>query len=367
MFERICEKLPVSRRRFLKDTESLKQEIISTQDMLHKVSDQLDRITENEKCLAEKMAEDRRYFQETVVNSTEPLAIAIEKGLTNLEKQDRTLIHRRGDRLEMALARLTAKSEISFDVALAEHCNLNCYGCNHFSNITEEKYADYDELDRDFARIAELFGNRVRDVHLLGGEPLLNTHIADFIYLTRARFPEATVDLLTNAILLPQMEKKFWTACRECNVKVRITKYPIKIDFDKIEHIACAEKVKLEYFDHTGEVVKTSDKYTLDITGSQNGNRAFMLCFMANRCTYYTHGRLYPCPVAGNIFAFNKKFNTNLVESTGDYIDIYKAKSSEEIMAFLSKPIPFCRYCDIDGRCHNIEWHVSSKTIDEWT
>jgi hypothetical protein len=64
---------------------------------------------------------------------------------------------------------------------------------------------------------------------------------------------------------------------------------------------------------------------------------------------------------------FNKYFNQNLVVSDADSINIYAAKSMDQIFDFLCKPVPFCRYCDWK-RCETqIPWHTSIKQISEWT
>ena len=39
----------------------------------------------------------------------------------------------------------------------------------------------------------------------------------------------------------------------------------------------------------------------------------------------------------------------------------------EEVLNFISKPINFCKYCDIKNRTFNHEWKQSKKDIKEWT
>ena len=50
-----------------------------------------------------------------------------------------------------------------------------------------------------------------------------------------------------------------------------------------------------------------------------------------------------------------------------DYIDIFKAKNKDEILEFMSKPIPFCRFCDVLRRKPGYKWETSEKDISEWT
>jgi hypothetical protein len=53
--------------------------------------------------------------------------------------------------------------------------------------------------------------------------------------------------------------------------------------------------------------------------------------------------------------------------SDRDSIDIYKAQSAQEIFEFLSKPIPFCKFCYVEKRSFGHKWERSQKDIREWT
>jgi hypothetical protein len=46
----------------------------------------------------------------------------------------------------------------SIEFHLAEHCNLNCAGCDHFSPLAAEEYASLETVKKDMARLAELTG-----------------------------------------------------------------------------------------------------------------------------------------------------------------------------------------------------------------
>ena len=54
------------------------------------------------------------------------------------------------------------------------HCNLNCKGCSHFSNIQKKEFADLATFEKDISMLKKLF-SEIRLINLLGGEPLLLT------------------------------------------------------------------------------------------------------------------------------------------------------------------------------------------------
>ena len=86
---------------------------------------------------------------------------------------------------------------------LADHCNLNCRGCAHMSNIAEPHLADLDQYIKDIARLRDLFWGIDR-IRLMGGEPLLNDQLPEFIKVTREFFPDTDMHVVTNGLLLTQ-------------------------------------------------------------------------------------------------------------------------------------------------------------------
>lgn len=290
---------------------------------------------------------------------------AIQKIEQN-EKNILRVMHRRSDRLEEIDNRYTPRSDISFEVALAEHCNLRCAGCDHFSPIAEPEFADIKEFERDFSRLSELFNGQAQEIHLLGGEPLLNPDIVLFLQVARKSFPQAIIDITTNGLLLKQMSEEFWTVCRDNKIVIRPTKYPVNLDYDALETLAAEHNVEYQYFGNTNTTIKTLNKYPLDINGLQDARRSFRLCHRANNCIYLQHGRLYTCTVAPTIRHLNKKFGLNLIERSEDSIDIYSAKSAREILEFLAKPIPFCRYCMPEKVQNGLVWRQSEGKLSEW-
>jgi len=96
-----------------------------------------------------------------------------------------------------------------FEVQLADHCNLNCASCSHFSPIADEHFLDVDTYKKDCARFAELAGKYVRRIHLMGGEPLLHKNIVDIIEITRSNFKKSIIIIVTNGILLDRMGGNF--------------------------------------------------------------------------------------------------------------------------------------------------------------
>ncbi|WP_020003378.1 radical SAM protein [Brachyspira innocens] len=264
------------------------------------------------------------------------------------------------------IRKLTPQGYIDFiDIDIVRHCNLNCYSCNHFSQLAKQEYYNIEIFENDIKRLYELSNGLIKKFHILGGEPLLNKNCKDYFYLVRKYFKNSSIWLITNGILLPKQDESFWLSCQENNVEIHPTKYPIKIDWDNIKRICSNYNVILSFFNDEN-VLKESVKTILNLDGTSNIFDNFTNCYLANNCLNLSDGKLFTCGLPANINAFNSYFSMNIKVTEHDYIDIYKAKDYNEILQFLAKPMPFCRYCDIT-KWHGIgRWETSKRNIEEY-
>ena len=252
-------------------------------------------------------------------------------------------------------------------IHLTDHCNLNCRGCNNFSPLAPEVFADIATVERDLKRISALCEERVTEIQLLGGEPLLHEKVIDFLSITRTYFPNTPIKLVSNGVLLSRQKDDFWESCRKNDIEIVVTKYPVKINYKTCEQIVRSQNVKFSFYGSTEDVEKSMQCMPLDLSGKQNARDSFLRCSAANHCIALDNGKLYTCTTIPYIKYFNKTFNKNLEVSERDYLDIYKAESFDEIMNFLSTPAPFCRYCNQKGIIWDVGFGISKKNIEEWT
>lgn len=265
-----------------------------------------------------------------------------------------------------------------FEIHLTDHCNLNCYSCNHFSPLAEKSFLDLKEFISDFKKMSELTAGHVDIISLMGGEPLLHPQINKFINTARYYFPNSNIQIVTNGLLLHNMDDNFWEHCKKNNIWLSCTEYPLNIKWDIIRTKAKQYGVNVFFLSEDGmhelqtykpctKDNKNSWYYPLDLDGKQNIIKNFQNCKEANSCIHLRHGKLYTCCVAPNICHFNTYFNKNIPLDTNDGINIYKAKNLREILDFLSKPIQFCKYCNVKKRKLNLPWKKSDKSIKEYT
>ena len=271
------------------------------------------------------------------------------------------------DRIIELKLRTSPRTMLDFEVQLVDHCNLNCKGCSHFSPIAAKRILDPTEYEKDIKRLSFLANGEAGVIRLMGGEPLLHPKIIEFLKLTRKSFKNATIDLDTNGLLALSMKDSFYEAMHDNDINLVITKYPIGLDYNKIREKCRKFDVNFEFFDNEKKSKnRLFNKLTLFTQRRGICEKNFYNCYLANCCHTLRHGKMYTCSTIPYIDIFNKKFNKKLIVSSNDYIDIYKVNSIEEILDFFSHPVPFCSYCDVNGRKYGLKWEKSNQEISEW-
>ena len=184
--------------------------------------------------------------------------------------------------------------------------------------------------------------------------------VTKILVMARKIFPSTRFILITNGLLLPKMQDDFFDTN---NVEVHITKYPVNFDYDTA--IAMCKNKNINTFVFLNSPRNYMTRYRYDLDGNQNADTSFSNCRLSNDCLKLRKGRIYTCASACHIEHFNNYFNTDLTLSDEDSIDIYKAKSKEEILEFVSNPIKLCKHC-ITKDLPRSEWHVAKRDISEY-
>lgn len=297
--------------------------------------------------------------------------LALFSGVTFLA-MDKYMESTNSDKIQLESPYVALPYVGHIEIHLVEHCNLNCKYCSHFGSIAEKKFYDIQKFEKDVARLAYVTKGRIKEIQLLGGEPLLHPDLAQFFYITRSYFPNSHIDILTNGILLNTMKNEFWQACNYNNIYIVPSLYPIKRDWKPIFDKANKYNVKIATDGNSEELninnihARCFDcfyKLKIDPKGRNNYITRFKECNY--HVTNFINGKVYQCFVASNIKHFNKRFKQNIPITDKDYINIYKTDNIQELLDFLGKPTPFCKYCGAFE--FNKPWQVGNQDISEWT
>lgn len=237
---------------------------------------------------------------------------------------------------------------------LADHCNLNCKGCAHFSNLVPEPvFGDKAQFEKDLAQLSTFFSH-LHKIFLLGGEPLLNEDLKEYISIAKKYFPKTDIIIVTNGILVLSMKDELLTYIKENNVEISISNY-ICLDEEKI--INFLKKYNIVPVIRSGKEFFSKH---INLEGNSNPSKEFYRC-VRSQCTYLGKGKIAACCQPLVVHYFNEYFNEHIIED--EAIDLYEeGLNGWELVRRLFTPMESCRYCT-----ENIpyEWEVTKAPFDK--
>ncbi|WP_270357068.1 radical SAM protein [Adlercreutzia equolifaciens] len=254
------------------------------------------------------------------------------------------------------------------DYHLVDHCNLNCRCCSTYSPIAPEKFADLETFRVDLERLHDILGDKVLRLHLLGGEPLLHPDVESFMRVAREVFPIARIDVTTNGLMVAKMSDSFWNTMASCDIELKYTHYPVGVNYDALVARA-KEHAVFAYSAGEGEI-KCFRRIPLNPKGASNVHQTYLRCPYVD-CPQLREGLLYRCPASAYADILNEAMRADgrsecFRRFPMDYLDLSESLTEVDVFEFLSRPIPFCQYCDMAKIDNSIPWGGSSRSISEW-
>lgn len=241
---------------------------------------------------------------------------------------------------------------------VADHCNLNCKYCTHYSPlVSEEVFANPEALKADLLELKKYIKD-IGIIRILGGEPLLNPALSIFIEITRQIYPGTVITVVTNGLLLDKMSEELMEAMRINKAFFSISYYPpLEHKISEIKQFLVEHKIPFALSEKIESFNKTQ---SMEINPDPD---FFYHCFQAS-CTCIHQGKLAPCYAPFTTKYFNDAYDQKLPLNEG--IEIYDDDLSlAEIKMRLLVPMERCKYC-IDGEA--CKWEVIGKKskIQDW-
>ena len=234
---------------------------------------------------------------------------------------------------------LSAKFLPYLEFHVADHCNLNCKACEHYSGLVKEpRFTDLKSFTRDLERLHE-FIDDIGFIRILGGEPLLNPEINEYIKLSRRLYSQTIIHVVTNGILLPKMPEDFFETLRRCNAAITISFYP------PLESKMLAIKKLLEKNRVPFAISPLNKTFTVKQTlqPHDQATEIFLQCVQAN-CHNVYDGKIAACFLPFTTKYFNAYYEKDLPEDGA--LDLYDSDlTTEKLKAHLLMPFERCRYC----------------------
>lgn len=271
-------------------------------------------------------------------------------------------------------------------------CNLTCKNCNRFNDYRfsgTQKWSDYESCYEQWAQHV-----RLQKVTILGGEPLLNPTILDWIDGIN-RIWKKTVQVLTNGTRLNQVPGLYDRMLRSPDPNTPWVRNWIGASlhnpndreklFDEIKKFL---KGTISYYhkddpqnidncmtwgathafrDSNGVAIPVweyTDFYQAAVHRNPAGNltlynndpeTAHNQCGFAKfKCYHFIKGKLYKCGPVALFPEFDQQFNLDITQEDRQLINSYHPLSVEEFsirgkqfLDELDLPIPQCKFCPV--------------------
>lgn len=241
---------------------------------------------------------------------------------------------------------------------VADHCNLNCKYCTHYSPlVTEPVFSDYEQFTSDLRQLKKYIPD-IGIIRILGGEPLLNPDLGKFIAFTRALYPASIITVVTNGLLVQQMSDDLLALMRDKMAFIHISFYPpLQEKIEEIKRFLYEQRIPYTITEMTAKFNKTQ-------TLTPNDDEDFFYsCFQAS-CTCLQNGKLAPCYAPFTTKYFNAAFSKELPTDEG--IDLYDDELTLiQLKTALLNPMQRCQYC-VSGDPY--PWEIVGKhsVLEDW-
>lgn len=251
----------------------------------------------------------------------------------------------------------------SLEYHIADHCNLNCAGCSHFSPLAKPWLVDLKDFEKEWEKVVDS-GLKIKRIRLLGGEPLLHPDLGSMVKYVRYLFPTSDINVVTNGILLGKRKAELLPIFIRNNISLTISCYPgLNLNYSEL---LCG-------FPNT-EVYDKAGFWNISLHGEPDfPKESFYNCFSSSvaKCNFLKDGRIYPCCIIPNLPHFFNYFDDAAATKLAN-IPLEKGSISikdhtpEEIEKFLNSPNDFCTHCNVRRAVEAHPWKQTEYKINEW-
>jgi MoaA/NifB/PqqE/SkfB family radical SAM enzyme len=230
---------------------------------------------------------------------------------------------------------------LALEANIVNHCNLQCANCDHSASLFKEDFMSLEIFENDLTKMSEIM--HVKELKLVGGEPLLHPKIIDFVKIAKHIGISDRVIIITNGILIPQMKDELWDLLDGMWISI----YPnIDIKIDNLQEMSNKHNLWIWK--------KETPQFVRVLIDFENEN-AKLVKHIYNMCldahTYSCHtihnGRYYKCQPSVYMAKRLSKLNINY-DYERDSILIHKNRNlQEEVISFTNSPYPLrsCSFC----------------------
>lgn len=272
---------------------------------------------------------------------------------------------------------MTKKFFDKIEFYITNVCNLNCEGCNRFNNYKfagTQRWKDHESAYEKWAQYID-----IDQIVILGGEPLLNPDILDWVYGINRIF-KRNVQILTNGYQINRVRGLYdalrvngnWMGVswhnpsnvEEFDTEVRkfLKGKVLRVGRDHPANTFGADEMWMDQYGIKIPLWIQYDFYQSAITVNQQGrytlhnsdpHEAHAVCGFARFKNYhFISGRLYKCGPVALFPEFDQQHNLDITDEDRVLINSYQPLAADEyetrgaeFLARLDQALDQCKFC----------------------
>jgi hypothetical protein len=260
-------------------------------------------------------------------------------------------------------------------------CNLSCHRCNRFNNHDFrgwQKWTDYEQIYRSWSQYID-----IDHIVILGGEPLLNSTIIDWVYGLNDIWHK-NVQILSNGTHINHV--------RGLKQALQENGNWLGISWHNMEQLDQLRDIMVEFLGSNCTEVhgKSNNRFGGDIVFSDNNGVdipiwiqdqfqessirtdwtlhnsdpiiAHERCgFVQNKCYHFIKGKLYKCGPVALMPEFDQQHALNISHEDRQLLHQYQPLTIDDIeyvgekfFRNLDEPIPQCKFCPVEAHPEKI-------------
>jgi GTP 3',8-cyclase len=247
---------------------------------------------------------------------------------------------------------------------LVDHCNLSCRECSHLSPFLRARSLPLETFTRDINRLAEVY--RVQRFRFVGGEPLLNRDICEFVRAARDSGIAEDIEVVSNGTLLGSVSDELL----EQIDSLALSLYPGSTPEDALlesTRTRCQRagvEMRVEYIDRFRKT-QTSTPIDDEVLVAD----IYRSCLIAHTwsCQTFYDGFFYLCsrPIYTDTY-LNRHGSEPQGLKAADGIALHEPRLLERLRDYLQsgQPLKSCRLCL--GTVGRYEPHVQLDSRARW-
>jgi organic radical activating enzyme len=246
------------------------------------------------------------------------------------------------------------------EVPIADHCNLRCRACSHHAPFLQPHYYPLTRFIKDVNALGAV--SEVGELLFIGGEPLLNPDIDEYVIAARAAGIAKKYSVTTNGILLHRMTDRFFEAIDYIKVSAYAVTSPQNAKLHKLL------KVRSLQFNFEYIIQEMEQFYDIETRGlsTADAQESFDRCRRRLDFPLIHSGYFYKCmrPPTTREYLENRKTCENPPDfATIDGVSLDSPQLLEDLLSYMTdqNALQSCRFCLLGFYEHNVSRYTRLK------